>query len=318
MVIKDIVYGKIEYSEPIILELIKSKSVKRLKNISQFGIPDKYYFKKNFKRYDHCVGAMNLLHILGAPIEEQVAGLLHDVSQFSFSHISDWVFGEGHKGNESYHDTHHNNFILKTEIPKILKKYRYSVKRILNEDNFPLLENHSPDICADRIDYALRELAYSGKKNIVSNIINNLTNLDNKIVFLNADSAALFSNAFLDLQTKHWGSKEAIVRYSLFSKAFKIAVSENLIKHDDFWDKSEEELTKILEKSGNLDILNILKKLEKGNLSEKTGNRVFKKFRYVDPFVIIGNKLIKVSKIDDKYNKRLKKAKHKNSLGVLV
>ncbi|MEI7539162.1 MAG: HD domain-containing protein [Candidatus Saccharibacteria bacterium] len=203
MKIADIVYGETEYIEPVILELLNAPAVNRLKGISQFGIPDKYYFKIGFSRYEHSIGVMNFLKKFGASTEEQIAGLIHDVSHFSFSHISDWIFSNGSKGNESYHDSQHNDFVLNTEIPKILAKYNYSINRILDEDNFPLLENELPNICADRIDYSLREIAHNGGAREVSQIISGLTKMNDKIVFKDVGSALLFSSLFLDLQTTH-------------------------------------------------------------------------------------------------------------------
>jgi hypothetical protein len=80
MIINDKIYGKVKIEEPVLLKLLKSPSVLRLKNISQFGVPDLYYHFKNYSRYEHSVGVMILLRKLGATLEEQVAGLLHDVS----------------------------------------------------------------------------------------------------------------------------------------------------------------------------------------------------------------------------------------------
>lgn len=65
--------------------------MQRLKGISQFRIPDKYYFKDNYSRFEHSIGVMVLLGKLGASQEEQIAGLLHDVSHKAFSHVYDWV-----------------------------------------------------------------------------------------------------------------------------------------------------------------------------------------------------------------------------------
>jgi len=79
MLIKDKIFGKVKINEPVLLELLKSPPILRLKSISQFGVPDKYYHIKNFNRYEHSMGVMILLRKLGATPEEQIAGLLHDV-----------------------------------------------------------------------------------------------------------------------------------------------------------------------------------------------------------------------------------------------
>jgi len=318
MKIKDFIYGDFDINEPVLVELLQSKDLARLKGISQFGIPDKYYFKINFDRFEHSVGVMLLLKKLGADTEEQVAGLIHDISQFSFSHISDWVFADGRMGNESYHDTQHEKFVTNTEIPKILEKYMISAETILNDNNFPLLENTLPDICADRIDYSLRELVHNGEGELVEEVLNDIEVENDKVYFKTKKAAILFANAFLNLQTTHWASAEGVTRYSLFSKAFKRAVDSRLIVHDDFWNKSEAELIEILLKSDDLEIFSILEKLEKGQLDDKSGERVYKKFRYVDPFVMTNKGLNRLSNLDFVYRNILEEARRQNAEGILV
>lgn len=160
VVINDIVYGERDITDPVILELLETPSVLRLQNISQFGVPDQYNHKKGYMRYDHSVGVMLLLRMLGAPLEEQVSGLLHDASVLAFSHVTDWIFGKGRSGDEGYHDSIHQEFIGETEIPGILMKHGLPVDRVLDEHNYKLLEKEIPELCADRVDYSLRELGY--------------------------------------------------------------------------------------------------------------------------------------------------------------
>ncbi|HUB93002.1 MAG TPA: HD domain-containing protein [Verrucomicrobiae bacterium] len=89
MTIDDRVYGSAEVNSNVLLDLINSQPVQRLKGIAQFGIPDEFYHKQNYSRYEHSVGVMILLQRLGASEEEQIAGLLHDVSHTAFSHVID-------------------------------------------------------------------------------------------------------------------------------------------------------------------------------------------------------------------------------------
>jgi len=119
MILKDRIYGSFNISSPLIAALIESKPFQRLKNISQMGPPTTFYHIKNYSRYEHSIGVFLLLKHLGASDNEQIAGLLHDVSHTTFSHVIDWVVGTGK--NENYQDDQHFNFIKKTEIVRILK-----------------------------------------------------------------------------------------------------------------------------------------------------------------------------------------------------
>jgi len=304
-VITDNIYGKIKIDEPVLLELLKSPSILRLKKISQYGVPDKYYHFKNYSRYEHSVGVMVLLRTLGATLEEQVAGLLHDVSVLAFSHVADWVFSKGNEGVEDLHDSIHRDFIMETEIPKILEKFGFSVERVLDERNFPLLERKIPDLCADRVDYALREFKYWLNPKITDVCIEHLVNFNGEIVFANRDAAFNFATNFLELQTNHWGGYESTVRYHLFSEALKIALKEGIVLERDFYKDEEAVLSKIKE-GPNEEIermLVVLKKKEIKEFEGTSGRRIVKKFRYVDPKIIVNGKLVRLSQMHPRFPK---------------
>src|SRR5947209_1068316 len=141
MLLKDRLYGSINIAEPVLGELINSPSVQRLKKIGQFGVPDRYYHFKSFSRYEHSLGVMILLRLLKANLEEQIAGLLHDVSHASFSHVYDWVLEDqtSLSHHESHQDIRHSLFLKKSELPSILDKYGYKVEQISDYHNFTLL-----------------------------------------------------------------------------------------------------------------------------------------------------------------------------------
>src|SRR3989339_131162 len=131
MEIKDRVYGQVNITEPVILELMASGPLQRLKGIKQS------LSNQTVSRYEHSLGVMILLKILKAPLEEQIAGLLHDVPHTAFSHVIDYVFVSSEHSHE-FHEKFHEQMIKKSEIPKILAKYNYDVNKILDEDNFSL------------------------------------------------------------------------------------------------------------------------------------------------------------------------------------
>lgn len=143
MIYQDVIYGKIKIKEPVILDLIKSPTLQRLKGISQgghapifFKILSLPYSKPKVYRFEHCLGVFSLLKIFNAPIEEQIAGLIHDVSHGVFSHSIDYTLKEGSEKNHSFQDEIFEKFVKNSEIPEILKKYEFNIEYILNEKNF--------------------------------------------------------------------------------------------------------------------------------------------------------------------------------------
>lgn len=253
-------------------------------------------------------------------MEEQVAGLLHDVSTLAFSHVTDWVFSKGSEGVEDLHDSIHEEFVRKTEIPKILEKFDFSIERILNEENFTLLERKIPNLCADRIDYALREFKYWLNPRITGGCVKDLVNFNGEMVFADRNIAFDFATNFLELQTRHWGGHEAVARYHLFSKTLKIALKEGLVSKEDFYGEEGMVLSKI-EGSQSEEIRSILTTLRRKEIKDfeaSVGKRVRKKFRYVDPKIIVGGKLVRLSRLVPSFQKTIDKHRRINRGGLVV
>ena len=116
---QDKIFGEVEISEPVILDLINSPTIQRLKEIDQAGYFEPYFPKSKHTRFEHSVGAYILLNKFNAPAEEQIAGLIHDVSHSAFSHCVDYVLDEGSEKEQSHQDNVFEDFVLKSEIPAI-------------------------------------------------------------------------------------------------------------------------------------------------------------------------------------------------------
>ena len=75
MQFNDLVYGRAEINEPVLVELINSKPLQRIKKVNQAGT-QLVEPHRTSTRYDHCVGVLILLRKYDASIEEQIGGLL--------------------------------------------------------------------------------------------------------------------------------------------------------------------------------------------------------------------------------------------------
>lgn len=316
MEIEDRIYGQFEVVLPVAIELINSPTFQRLKKVSQFGVPDKYYHLKNFSRYEHSIGVMILLKILGANEEEQVAGLLHDVSHTAFSHTIDWVLKEDGGGDESFQDENHQSVINNSELSAILISHNFHPGKIISYENFQLLESDSPNLCADRVDYSLREFPTS----IAREYFDHLIVVDSKIVFDNHESAYLFAHDFLKIQMNHWGGFEVVSRWYYFAGILKKAMKKDLIVLDDFWRCSEDEILEKIKASGDKKILDSLELLANGTLVESSdiGRVSYKKFRHVNPEFMQDGKMFRLSEVDARFKKELEKARSDNKKGIII
>lgn len=155
--LNDFLYGKLEFPQ-IFAELLETDAMKRLAGIHQSGAiflvnPDICH-----SRLEHAIGVTMLIKKMGGSELEQIAGLLHDVSHTAFSHVGDYVFDHA---DEDYHEKVFAEVIYRSQIPDVLLRYGYDVNQILYGE-FSILEQPLPSLCADRLDYTLRDAVYGG------------------------------------------------------------------------------------------------------------------------------------------------------------
>jgi len=302
--IKDDVYGEFEINEQVLIDLINSKAIQRLKGVSHQGVPLKYNSQPPFSRYDHSIGVMILLRKLGASLEEQIAGLIHDISHTTFSHLIDWVIGDPKL--DATQDEQFIPVLNKSDISLILKNYDFDQSCFYNLSKYSLLEKPSPDLCADRIDYALRDLVAHGANIISETVLNHLVVKDHSIVFDSLFAAHAFAQEYKSLQLYNWGDDRNNSRSKLFSDVLRLALDKKIINKENFMLEDLDILSK-LENSNDKEILSMLDMLKKGfkiNYS-LNGFEIHCKFRFIDPKVIHNNKCLMLSELIPSYKYQL-------------
>ncbi|MBE9602584.1 HD domain-containing protein [Pedobacter sp. MC2016-24] len=155
--INDILYGNVELPD-IFKDLLQTKALKRLAGIHQSGAIFLVNPDLSHSRLEHAIGVTLLIRLLGGTELEQIAGLLHDLSHTAFSHVGDYVF---ENKEENYHEQVFADVLIHSEIPGILAKYGYHPDQII-EGDFAILEQPLPALCADRLDYTLRDAVHAG------------------------------------------------------------------------------------------------------------------------------------------------------------
>lgn len=317
MKIKDRVYGKNEINEPVLLELIASKPLQRIKEVNQAGTQLVEPYRTN-TRYDHCVGVMLLLRRFGASFEEQIAGLLHDVPHTAFSHAADFVFKENE--TQTYHERFLKKIINSSEIPTILTKYGFSVNVVTDESNFSLLEQPIPRLCADRIDYILRDLlidkVYSPEK--IDQILDNLDVFDGQFVVKDKEVALSFARDFMKQTSTYYNAPKTLTIFELMGELIRTAFASKVLTESDLFTTDTQVIAKI-RASKNLKIQELLKQLTP-DLKIEFNNEDFDfdtrgKARYIDPFILEKNKLTKTSEIFPKLKTEIEDFIEKTKIG---
>lgn len=320
MLYKDRIYGEIEITEPVILDLINSSSLQRLKDIDQAGYrplwvkPDVNIGEYDHSRFAHSLGVYLLLRKYNASVEEQIAGLIHDVSHSAFSHCIDYILDSGSQKEHNHQDNLFDNFVRKTEIPDIIKKYGFDLEYILNDKNFPLKEKNLPDLCADRIDYSLKTAVIFGELNEQDKnyLLENLAVENNNWIFKNFESAKKYADLFLLLNTKYYAGMESAVMFRTVGDCMKYALQMGYIIESDLYTTDKIVLEKVqnfLEKDEKLKLFweRMNNKVRIGNDPNNYNTQVFCKSRVIDPLCYYNGKVARVSEISREFAEILKK-----------
>ncbi|MBM7702950.1 HD domain-containing protein [Metabacillus iocasae] len=320
MNIKDCLYGE-HVIDGVLEELLLSAPVQRLKGVYQGGATYIVNEKWNVTRYEHSVGVMLLIRRLGGSIEEQMAGLLHDVSHTAFSHVIDFALDNK---NEDYHEHIYEQVIKQSTIPAILQKYGYDAASILGDDSqWTLLEQSAPELCADRVDYTLRDMYRYGviTKEAVTYFLENLLVVNGRMYPRHIEAAEWFVETYYKEVIDYFLHPLVVYGYDALSKALKIALNEGVIEFDDLL-REDEDVLAMLRQSDNEQLRKTMKLLHRHACVEENHDtydiHLKGKVRLIDPSVPQGGELVQASKLSQRVQQLGKRAYEQSKQGTYV
>lgn len=173
-VFRDAIHNYIHVDYNVILQLINSSSMQRLKRIKQLGGTHQVYQTAEHSRFTHSMGVYaivrRMIHesVIGDYLNEydqitvMIAGLLHDLGHGPFSHCFENVF-----------QINHEEYTIKIiqedkEIHSILENcvegLCHDVCAVIQKThkNKILIQMISSQLDADRMDYLLRDSYFTG------------------------------------------------------------------------------------------------------------------------------------------------------------
>lgn len=323
----DTFYGPIEVEETILLELIDAPIFQRLKKIHQYGVAYYITHQEEYNRYDHSIGVFAILRANNASIEEQIAGLLHDVSHTAFSHVGDWIFGKEDQ-DKDYQNEIHAHFLEESGLGDILKKYNFIATQFLPKvEFFPALENSLPNLCADRIDYNIQGAYYQGfitYEEAIA-IFNSLSFTPNRWVSTNPKLMKKITRFSLFMTQNCWGGPTNYVTSRWLADAILRAIDLKVISYKDLhfgtdqviWDKLILQNDPIIEKKMKM-LLSPQAYFSLVNTIDEADFIVKSKFRGINPWVVSESKCLRITEIDEELAKEYEEVKQIICKGWLI
>ncbi|MGL6106314.1 HD domain-containing protein [Romboutsia sp.] len=279
-------------------ELINTPEFKRLDNIgmncgceyTSFPILNR---GKEYTRYIHSIGVAIIVWHFTKDIKQSVAGLLHDISSPVFAHVVDFLNGD-HDTQESTEENTEEIIENSIEIQKILKKYNLTTKDVCDYHIYPVADNDSPLLSADRLEYTLGNAYYYSFKSIdeIKSMYDDLVvckneaNID-EISFTNLDKAVEFTSVSL-VNSRVYTSHEDRFAMQYLADLLKEAIDNKALSLEDLY-KTESEVINKLCMDDNLKLkFKEFTKFSKVVLNKEKPNEVYSinvsaKKRYINP-----------------------------------
>ncbi|WP_343337729.1 hypothetical protein TPELB_28180 [Terrisporobacter petrolearius] len=238
-----------------IKELINTPEFKRLINVgmncgceyTSFPIFSK---GKNYTRYEHSIGVALIIWHFTKDIKQSIAGLLHDISSPVFAHVIDFLNGD-HETQESTEEKTEEIIANSMEIQEILKKYNLSTKDVYDYHMYPIADNDSPLLSADRLEYTLGNAFYYGFKSMeeIRDMYEDLVVSVNEfgqseISFSTLDKAIEFTCVSIE-NSKVYSSNVDRFAMQYLADLLKLAVNKRVISMKDLYTVEDQVISKL-------------------------------------------------------------------------
>lgn len=267
-----------------------------------------------FSSLDHSVAVALIVWHFTHDKKQTLSGLFHDIATPVFKHCVDFLNGD-YMTQESTEDLTSKIISNSKEIMELLKRDNIKLEEVEDYHIYPVVDNDTPKLSADRLEYSLSNALLTYK---LSNI-DEIKKIYNDVVLDKDEDGTLelsFKSKETALEFVKITSKLSIIyredrtRYSmqLIADIIKKLNEDGLITKEDLYNKKESEIIEIIENSKYKEIFNIWKNAKNIKVSKEKPENVYfvhhgAKIRYIDPLV---NKK-RISSISEEAKKEIDK-----------
>ncbi len=260
-----------------------------------------------YSSLDHSIAVALIVWHFTHDKKQTLAGLFHDISTPAFKHCVDFMNGDYLK-QESTEDLT-TEFIKKSQdVMGLLKKDDIRIGEIDNYHIYPIADNDTPKLSADRLEYSLSNALFTYKLlslEEVKEIYNDIEIEQNE----SGEPELSFKTKSIARKFVQVTSKMSVIYRddrTRFSMQFIADILKGLkesgkITVEELYDKKESDIIRIIESSKYKDIWNTWRKAKKVNISKTQPKNVYcvhqkSKVRYIDP-LCNGKRMSEICKI---------------------
>lgn len=258
-----------------------------------------------FSSLDHSIAVALIIWHFTHDKKQTLAGLFHDIATPAFKHCVDFLDGD-YMTQESTEDLTTEIIKNSEEIMNLLKRDNIQINEVDNYHIYPIADNDTPCLSADRLEYSLSNGLLTYK--LVD--IDKIKEMYNDIYILKDENGVdelgfktlEIAKEFVEMTSRlSVICREDSTRYSMqfIADILKSLNDDGKIKREDLYALRESDIIKMIEESKYKDIFNKWRKSKMVFTSVNAPKDVYyvhhgAKIRYIDPLVNM-NRISKIS-----------------------
>ena len=304
-------------------ELADTPEMKRLSDVGMHcgceyaNFPIYRKVKCHYTRLMHSIGVANIVWNFTQDLKQAVAGLLHDISTPTFAHTIDFL-NDDYVTQESTEEKTLLFIKNSKSITNLLEKYNINVDDVGDYSKYPIADNDTPMLSADRLEYTLGNayIVNNMDLNEIQDIYNDLIVVKNEngieeLCFKSIQHAKKFVE--VSLQNSYWiVSDEDRFSMQYLADMIREAIQNNVLTFDDLFTTEKHVIQKLKDNYKTYEIWVRYTKISSVSTMDKKDPNIYcvnipAKKRYINPLVLIEDNIKRVSDIDEISKKNIEK-----------
>lgn len=271
-----------------------------------------------YSSLDHSVAVALIIWNFTKDKKQTLAGLFHDIATPAFKHCIDFLNGDYDK-QESTEDLTTKIISNSKEIMKLLDRDGIKLDEIADYHIYPIADNDTPQLAADRLEYTLSNGLGVRKKlwnlDEVKKIYKNIEVQKNEngieeLGFKDKEIAEKFVRVMSQLSSLYI-TNETKLSMQFLADIIKILNQNNLISKQDLYTLSEKEIIEKIENCKQRNISECFKTWKENNIVYESDIEVKEKYcinidnakiRYINPLVRVNDEFVRIIDISEEAN----------------
>ena len=257
-------------------------------------IYSKLFNYEEYSSLDHSIGVALIIWNFTYDKKQTISGLLHDIATPTFKHCIDFLNGD-YMNQESTEELTKTFIIESNDIMQLLERDNIKIEEVCDYHIYPIADNDTPMLSADRLEYSLSNDLIVFKTNTIERIKEIYSDIEIQtnekgIIELGFKTKKIAREMVKNTSRLSICYRDDATRFYMQAIAdiLKKVSDDGLISKKDLYELREDQIISIIKKSKQGDNFNKLINVTKVNTSNEEPKDIYYikhgvKIRYIDP-----------------------------------